>query len=90
MKLAFTLAWRNLIGAGLRTWLNVIVLSFTFVIIIWLKGILSGWDQQAKNDMKDWEIAGGQWWHDAYDPFDPLSLESSHAVVPLDSIFTHQ
>jgi putative ABC transport system permease protein len=38
MKLAIKLAYRNLIGAGLRTWLNVIVLSFAFVVILWLRG----------------------------------------------------
>lgn len=82
MKLAIKLAWRNLIGAGLRTWLNVIVLSFSFVIIIWMKGIISGWDLQAKTDMTHWEIGGGQFWHEAYDPFDPMTLGDAHAAVP--------
>jgi putative ABC transport system permease protein len=82
MKLALKLAYRNLIGAGLRTWLNVVVLSFSFVIIIWLKGVLMGWDYQAKTDMKQWQIAEGQWWHEAYDPFDPLSIQDSHAELP--------
>lgn len=82
MRLAIQLAYRNLIGAGLRTWLNVLVLSFSFVVIIWLKGIMAGWDHQAKNDMTRWEIGGGQYWHEAYDPFDPMTLEESHAPVP--------
>ncbi len=82
MKLAIKLAWRNLIGAGLRTWLNVIVLSFSFVIIIWMKGVISGWDLQAKTDMTNWEIGGGQFWHDAYDPYDPMTLGDAHAVIP--------
>jgi ABC-type lipoprotein release transport system permease subunit len=82
MKLAIKLAFRNLIGAGLRTWLNVIVLSFSFVYIIFGKGLLMGWDQQAKTDMKNWEIAGGQYWHDEYDPFDQFTLNDSHAAVP--------
>ncbi|MFO7574895.1 MAG: FtsX-like permease family protein [Bacteroidales bacterium] len=82
MKLAFKLAYRNLIGAGLRTWLNVIVLSFSFVVIIWIKGVLAGWDLQAKNDMTDWEIAGGQYWHEAYDQYDPFTFSDSHAPVP--------
>ena len=30
------LAWRNLMGAGIRTWLNVVVLSMSFVVIIGL------------------------------------------------------
>lgn len=82
MKIALKLAWRNLIGAGLRTWLNVLVLSFSFVVIIWLKGIMTGWDHQAKTDMTQWEIGGGQYWHESYDPYDPFSLGGSHAKLP--------
>lgn len=82
MKLAIKLAYRNLIGAGLRTWLNVIVLSFSFVVIIFLKGVMMGWDHQAKTDMTDWEIGGGQYWHINYDPFDPFSLSESHGMIP--------
>jgi len=80
--LAFKLALRNILGAGLRTWLNVIVLSFSFIIIIWLKGLLEGWDRQARNDMIKWEIGGGQYWHAAYDPFDPFTLSDSHGTIP--------
>ncbi|RIH65601.1 ABC transporter permease [Mariniphaga sediminis] len=82
MKTALKLAYRNLIGAGLRTWLNVIVLSFSFVVIIWMKGVLVGWDHQAKTDMANWEIGGGQYWHENYDPFDPFTFTESHTAVP--------
>lgn len=82
------LAMRNLLGAGLRTWLNVIVLSFSFVVIIWMKGLLDGWDRQAKNDMINWEYGGGQYWHPDYDPGDPFTLSDSHGKIPgeLDSL----
>ena len=82
MNLAIKLAYRNLIGAGLRTWLNVIVLSFSFVAIIWGKGLLMGWDYQAKTDMKSWEIGGGQYWNENYDPYDQFTLADAHAVIP--------
>jgi putative ABC transport system permease protein len=82
MKLAIKLAIRNLLGAGLRTWLNVLVLSFSFVVIIWFNGIMKGWDYQAKHDMTSYEIAGGQYWHHLYDPYDPFTLQDSHAPVP--------
>jgi putative ABC transport system permease protein len=82
MRIALKLAYRNLIGAGLRTWLNVIVLSFSFVIIIWAKGILVGWDHQAKTDMKNWEIGGGQYWQETYDPYDQFTLNDAHALIP--------
>jgi hypothetical protein len=40
------LALRNLLGAGLRTWLNVVVLSLSFVLIIWLQGLYKGMGDQ--------------------------------------------
>ena len=76
------LAYRNLMGAKLRTWLNIIVLSMAYVIIIWQQGFLDGWNRQALRDMIDWEIGGGQYWHQQYDPYDPFSIEESHAPVP--------
>ena len=82
MRLAIKLAYRNLVGAGLRTWLNVFVLSLSFVVIIWHKGMLDGWDAQARTDMIAWEYAGGQYWQENYDPLDPFTLTESHAKVP--------
>jgi ABC-type lipoprotein release transport system permease subunit len=76
------LAYRNLMGAGLRTWLNTIVLSMAYVIIIWQKGLLDGWNYQARHDMTNWEIGGGQYWQEDYDPYDLFTLEKSHARVP--------
>ena len=73
---------RSLIGNGLKTWLNVFVLSFTFVLIIFMQGLLEGWNRQALNDTVKWEIAGGQYWNLKYDPYDPFSLDSSVAVLP--------
>lgn len=78
--IAVKLAYRNLVGAGLRTWLNVTVLSFSYVVIIWNQATLQGWDEQARRDTIAWEIGGGQYWQESYDPFDPLALENSHAL----------
>jgi putative ABC transport system permease protein len=77
----FRLAYRNLVGAGLRTWLNVAVLSFTYVLIIWHQGFFIGMQQQASRDVVKDEIGGGQYWHKAYDPFDPLALTDSHGPI---------
>ena len=76
------LAYRNLVGAGLRTWLNVGVLSFTYVLIIWHQGLFSGMQRQASYEVIKDEIAGGQYWFENYDPFDPFTLEDSHGVIP--------
>lgn len=80
--LAIKLAFRNLLGAGLRTWLNVSVLSFAFVVMVFYNGLLDGWNLQAVNDTKAWEVGNGQLWHPLYDPFDPFTLQDAHA--PLD------
>ena len=77
--LALKLAYRNLMGARLRTWLNVFVLSLSFIVIIWNKGILNGWDEQARYDTIEWEIGGGQYWQENFDPYDPFTFEDSHA-----------
>ena len=78
---AFKLAFRNLIGAGLRTWLNVIVLSFAFFIIIFLNGIIDGWNRQARKDTVNWETGGGQLWQKDFDPYDPYTYQDSHAKM---------
>lgn len=79
--LALKLAFRNLIGARLRTWLNVFVLSLAFVVIIWFKGVLNGWNEQARRDTIAWHIGGGQYWQENYDPYDPFTIEDSHAPL---------
>jgi putative ABC transport system permease protein len=76
------MAFRSLIGNGLKTGLNVFVLSFTFVLIIFMQGLLEGWNRQAVNDTIKWEIAGGEYWSLKYDPYDPFSIDSSAAVLP--------
>jgi putative ABC transport system permease protein len=81
MKLAFQLAYKNLIGAGLRTWLNVGVLSFSFVIILFYNGLIDGWNKQAKRDTIAWEYGYGHLLHQNYDPLDPFSLLEGHGDI---------
>jgi ABC-type lipoprotein release transport system permease subunit len=72
------LALRNLLGGGLRTVLNVIVLSFAFVALVASHGFIRGMDEQISRAMIDTEYGGGQYWHENYDPYDPLTLEDAH------------
>ena len=76
------LAVRNVLGAGLRTWLNVLALSFSFVVIVFLQGIYDGMNRQAMRASVDALYGGGQYWHARYDPYDPLSLPDAHGPVP--------
>jgi ABC-type lipoprotein release transport system permease subunit len=82
------LALRNIIGAGLRTWLNVFVLSAAFVMIIWAQGIVGGMNRAMIDAKIDFEAGGGQYWQATYDPYDPLTFEESHAPLsgPLDEL----
>lgn len=75
------LAFRNLLGAGLRTWLNASVLSLAFVVIVFYNGMLDGWNIQAFNDTKEWAVGNGQLWHALYDPYDPYCLQDAHATL---------
>ena len=79
--LTIKLAFRNLLGAGLRTWLNVSVLSFAFVVIVFYNGLLDGWNKQAYTDTREWATGNGELWHPSYDPYDPYCLQDAHAPV---------
>jgi len=79
--LSLKLAFKNLIGAGLRTWLNVLALSFAFVLIIFYNGMIDGWNRQAQRDTAAWETGQGQFWHPAYDKYDPFTVEDSHGPM---------
>ncbi len=80
--IAIKLAIRNLLGAGLRTSLIVIVLSVAYFLIIFMNGLYQGWERQAKIDMKAWEVGEGQYWQENFDPYDPITLVDAHAAVP--------
>lgn len=76
------LALRNILSAGLRTWLNVIALSFAFVAIIFLQGFYEGMNEQVERATVDALYGGGQYWVKTYDPYDPLSLDDAHGTIP--------
>jgi len=78
----FKIAFKNLLGARLRTFLNVFVTSISFFMIIFMTGMYDGMRQHAKQVTIDTEIAGGAYWHPMYDPMDPIIFEDSHSILP--------
>jgi len=95
MNLELKLSIKNLLGAKLRTLLNVLVLSISFVVIILLNSIMDGWDAQAKKDSIEWEFGKGQLLHNQYDPNDFFSILDGHGQIPendigLTPVFVHQ
>jgi ABC-type lipoprotein release transport system permease subunit len=81
MMLVLKLAMRNIIGAGLRTWLNVVVLSLAFVLIVWTQGFIQGMQEYSKRAQIEAEVGGGQFWRPEYNQYDPLTFEDSHAPL---------
>jgi len=80
--LLFKIAIKNLLGAKLRTWLNVFVTALSFFMIILFSAMYDGMREHAKQVTIDTEIAGGAYWHPEYDPLDPMTFEDAHAIPP--------
>ena len=80
----FKIAIKNLLGAKLRTWLNVFVTALSFFMIILFSAMYDGMREHAKQVTIDTEIAGGAYWHPDYDPMDPMTFEDAHSIIPRD------
>ena len=78
----FKVAIKNLLGARLRTILNVLVTAFSFFLILFMSAMYNGMLQHAKQVTMDTEIAGGAYWHPDYDPLDPMTFEDAHSSLP--------
>ena len=79
----FKIAMKNLLGAKLRTWLNVFVTAISFFMIIFISAMYDGMREHAMQVSIDTEIAGGAYWHPEYDPLDPMTFEDAHSVPPV-------
>lgn len=82
MRIAIHMAFKNLMGAGLRTWLNVSVLAFCFIVIVFYNGFISGWHEQGRKDAMDWEYSHGQLYNADYDPNNIFTLPKAHGKLP--------
>ncbi|MBN2345377.1 MAG: ABC transporter permease [Candidatus Aminicenantes bacterium] len=76
------LALRNILGTGIRAWLNAFIISLALVASTWNQGVVAGMDEQAAQAAQALEYGGGQYWQENYDPYDPLTLEEAHAPLP--------
>ncbi|HSQ35637.1 MAG TPA: FtsX-like permease family protein [Candidatus Binatia bacterium] len=76
------LALRNILGTGIRAWLNALIISIALVAAVWNQSLVSGMDEQAAQASRAIEFGGGQFWQEKYDPYDPLTLEDAHAPLP--------
>ena len=67
-------AFKNIIGYGRATWLNIAVLSFVLVIMTAYNGILDGWIEESRRDTMEWDTGWSQLWQTNYDKYDIFSL----------------
>jgi len=77
-------AFKNIIGSGKRTWLNVTVLSLTLIIMIAFYATIDGFIEDARNENIAWETGEGQIWHPEYDRYDVFTLQDAHGAIPLE------
>ena len=75
-------AFKNIIGSGKRTWLNVTVLSLTLIIMIAFYATIDGFIEDARNENTAWEVRDGQIWHPEYDRYDVFTLQDAHGTIP--------
>lgn len=76
--LTLKLAFRNLLGAGNRAWLNITVLSIVYVMIIFMVGMMKGVFGNMEHETRVTEFADGQLWSENYDPQDPINIRDFH------------
>jgi ABC-type transport system, involved in lipoprotein release, permease component len=75
-------AYKNIVRSGRRTLLNVSVLSLVLVIMLAYNGLLDGWFDESRREMRKWETAEGQYWHPEYQYGDMFSLQDAHGLPP--------
>ena len=78
----FSIALRNIIAGRIRSILNIFVISLTLFTTICLQGIYEGMLEQMTKVRIEQELAGGHYWAQGFDPYDPLSLEEGHRAFP--------
>ena len=80
--LLLRLACKNLLRTGIRMWINALVIAFSIVIILFMRGLYAGLGHQMMTSLIHTEIAGGQFWAKGFDPLDPATFDNSFSPIP--------
>ncbi|MDY0150948.1 MAG: FtsX-like permease family protein [Candidatus Cloacimonas sp.] len=81
----FKLALRNIIGNGWRSLINIFIIAFVMIGLIWMIAMWYSWLNLAKTQQKEWEFASGIMRVKSYDPYDMFSWEKANAPVPVEA-----
>lgn len=80
--MVFKLAWKNIHGAGLRSIINVFIISLVMIGIMWMQGMYAGWMRMAERQSREWQNGDGRYTFRSYDKYDPFSWDKSNGKIP--------
>jgi ABC-type lipoprotein release transport system permease subunit len=78
----FRLAFRNIVGNGWRSLINVVIIAVVLIGLIWMESLWYSWLYLAKTQQRQWEFGSGILRVRSYDPFDSFSWDKSYAPIP--------
>jgi putative ABC transport system permease protein len=82
-QMILKLALRNIIGNGWRSLINIVIISFVLIGLIWGEGMWYSWLKLAKTQQSEWEYGGGILRATSYDPFDAFTWEKGYSPLPV-------
>jgi len=82
LKILLHLVFRNLKGSGLRTFLNTLVLSMAYVMLLFSQGLYQGWHRQALKELEDTFYGNGWLVAPNYDRYEMVAIEDFRQKVP--------
>ena len=76
------LAYKNILGNGWRSLINVVILSIVLTGMVWMQGLYEGWGRIARRQMQEWEFGDGHYEQKNYDKYDNFTLDKSFGEIP--------
>jgi ABC-type lipoprotein release transport system permease subunit len=76
------LAFKNIVGNGWRSMINVLILTIVLIGMVWMQAMYYSWIKVTETQQKDWEYGKGMLRVSSYDPFDAFSWDKSYAPIP--------
>ena len=77
-----TLALRNFLRQGARSFLNIFISGFSVVAIVFMLSLLNGFQAQATRNLTKTDVGGGQYRVPGFDLLTPTEWEDHVRKVP--------
>jgi len=76
------LAYKNIVGNGWRSLINIFILSILCIGMLWMESMYHSWISLARTQQHQYEYASGLARVASYDPFDAFSWDTAYADYP--------